>query len=38
MLPEGNRSPPIDGSGVLFPQNFSGAELSKLWPIRDKGC
>jgi len=30
MLPEGNRHPPIDGSGGLFTQNFIGAELSKL--------
>jgi len=38
MLPEGNRSPPIDESGGLFSQNFSGAELSELLPIHDEGC
>jgi len=37
MLPEGNRSLPIDGSGALFSQNFSGTELSKLLPIHNEG-
>jgi len=36
MLPEGNRHPPIDGSGGNFVQNFSGAELSKILPIQNE--
>jgi len=36
MLPEGNRHPPIDGSGGGFVQNFRGAELSKILSIQDE--
>ena len=36
MLPEGNRHPPIHGSGGGFVQNFSGAELSKILSIQDE--
>ena len=36
MPPEGNRHPPINGSGGSFVQNFSGAELSKILSIQDE--
>ena len=32
MPPEGDRRVPIEASGVLFVQNFSGATASKLSP------